>query len=347
MIKKNKHSNKMNKGIVFAGNLIVDYVKIVNSYPEAGMLADIHKTSKCIGGCAANTSVDLARMDSSIPVKCIGMVGNDNNGEYIISVLKKYGIDTSNILVNDNLETSFTDVISVESTGERTFFHARGANAKFSFERIDFDGINADIFHMGYALLLDSFDSADTEYGTVMAKTLAKAKEKGQKTSMDVVSDNSGRFQEVVIPSLKYCDYIIINEVEASLICGLPARGDRSEILAENIEAMCSLLFEKGVREKVIIHSPEAGWYMDNNGECFCIPSLKLPEGYMKGTVGAGDAFCAGILYSIYKGFDPELSLRLASAAAAANLSCENSIDGMRTFEEIILLEKQFDRKSK
>jgi sugar/nucleoside kinase (ribokinase family) len=335
----------MKKGIAFAGNLIVDYVKIIDYYPVTGMLANIRKVSKCIGGSAANTSVDIAQMDCSIPVKCIGMVGNDVNGQYIISVLQKYGIDTSYIKVHEKLETSFTDVMTVKDTGERTFFHARGANAKFSFEHIDFDNINADIFHIGYALLLDSFDAEDKEYGTVMAKTLAKVKEKGIKTSMDVVSENSDRFKKIIAPSLKYCDFLIINEVEASLICDIPVRNNENKIVIKNIVDICKKLLEMGVNEKVIIHFPEAGWYMDKGGKSLCIPSLELPRGYIKGTVGAGDAFCAGMLYSIYKEFDPELSLRLASNAAAANLSEKNSIDGMRPFGEIMLLEKQYKRK--
>ena len=92
-------------------------------------------------------------------------------------------------------------------------------------------------------------------------------------------------------------------------------------------------MFKKGVNEIGIIHAPEAGWYMDKSGKFICVPSIDLPIDFINGSVGAGDAFCAGILYAIYKNFDPEFSLRLASAAAAANLSQENSIDGMGNIE--------------
>ena len=63
--------------------------------------------------------------------------------------------------------------------------------------------------------------------------------------------------------------------------------------------------------------------------------SFKLPKGYIKGSVGAGDAFCAGCLYAIYKGYDADWMLRYAAAAAAANLSQPDSVSGMKTDTEL------------
>jgi sugar/nucleoside kinase (ribokinase family) len=330
----------MNKGILFAGNLIIDYIKIIDKYPATGMLSNIYSSRRCIGGCAANTSVDISKIDSSVPVKVIGMIGDDENGEYILSVLRNNNIDVKGIIKSNLLPTSFTDVMTVKNTGERTFFHARGANAGLAYKHIGFKKISADIFHIGYALLLDSLDAEDSEYGTVMAKTLAEAKKNGLKTSIDVVSENSKRFVRIVTPSLKYCDYLIINEVEASRISGIPARGGSGKIINDNIKRICSGMFDRGVKEITAIHSPEAGWYMDRSGKFLKVASLNLPDNFIKGTVGAGDAFCAGMLYSIFKGFDPEYSLKIASASAAASLSHENSIDGMRPIEELLKLEK-------
>ena len=61
----------------------------------------------------------------------------------------------------------------------------------------------------------------------------------------------------------------------------------------------------------------------------------------IKGKVGAGDAFCAGMLYSLYKEFDPEYSLRVAGAAAGCNLTEKNSIDGLRTFDKMMEFESE------
>ena len=82
--------------------------------------------------------------------------------------------------------------------------------------------------------------------------------------------------------------------------------------------------------------------YLTEKGACGVVPSLKLPEGYIKGSVGAGDAFCAGVLYSLYKGYSIEEALAAANAAAAANLSAADSVSGLRPIGEILELAEKY-----
>jgi sugar/nucleoside kinase (ribokinase family) len=82
-----------------------------------------------------------------------------------------------------------------------------------------------------------------------------------------------------------------------------------------------------------------------NRDGSFCIvPSLKLPQGYIKGTVGAGDAFCAGCLYAIYHGYDDRAMLEFASGAAACNLAAEDSVSGMKDKKYIHDLIENYER---
>ncbi len=326
----------MDKGFAIAGGLIVDYVKIIDSYPKPGMLSNISSISRCIGGCAGNTLIDLAVIDPGLQLSCIGKVGGDENGAYIKELMGSYGVDTENIVTSEDVSTSFTDVMTVSGTGERTFFHGRGANAEFRMEDINFDAIDASIFHMGYALLLDSFDAPDSGFGTVMARALAMAQERGMKTSMDAVSDSTGRFADVVRPSLKHCDYAIMNEIEAGMTTGIDPRDKDGGLIVKNLKPILESMMECGVSEYAVVHMPELGCAMDSGGNFFIEGSYELPKGYIKGSVGAGDAFCAGMLYSIYKGWDMPSALKFANGAAAFNLSAENSISGMKGREEIL-----------
>lgn len=334
----------MRKGITIAGNLIVDYVKEIDSYPSQAMLGNIASVQQSVGGCVANTIVNLAKIGAEIDLAAIGMVGDDSNGKYIKKVLTKHNIDISGIGVTKEAMTSFTDVMTSDEGKVRTFFHARGANAIFDFEDIDFERIKSRFFHMGYALLLDGFDAKDEEYGTVMAKTLAAAKRYGLKTSMDVVSENGNRFRKVVTPSLKYCDNLIINEVEASMICNLPVRINK-KLDKDCLRKVCGKLISCGVNERVIVHAPEAACAMTKDGEFVVVPSLLLPDGFIRGAVGAGDAFCAGVLYSLYKEYDLEYTLTIGAAAAACNLSELNSVDGMRSISLIVEMIKSYPRQ--
>ena len=320
-----------------------DTVKVIDTYPAKGMLGTITDIDRGVGGCAPNTIIQIAKIDGSIPLFACGMTGSDEDGRYIVDTLKKFGINTDGVLVNKDKVTSFTDVMNAKDDNSRTFFHARGANAVYGYDDIDFDSITARFFHIGYALLMDALDAEDEQFGTVMAKALHTAKQKGMITSMDVVSENSDRFARIVTPSLKYCDNLIINEVEASMTVNLPVR--KGDVLDEALlKDVCLALLDKGVGSLVVIHAPEAACSMDKQGNFHFVPSLKLPDGFIKGSVGAGDAFCSGMLYSLYKEYDIEDALLFSAGAAACNLSEYNSTDGMKSAEGIRELIKLYKR---
>ena len=80
------------------------------------------------------------------------------------------------------------------------------------------------------------------------------------------------------------------------------------------------------------------------SGEVNSVNSLKIPKEEIKGSVGAGDAFCAGCLYGLYHHYRDQQILEFASAAAACNLFAANSIDGMRSAEEILKVAEKYGR---
>ena len=334
----------MNKGIAVGGNIVVDYVKTIGGYPKEGNLSTITEVSKAVGGALPNVLLDLSRMDERLPLKAVGLVGEDADGEWILETLCQHGIDTTQIKKDNRIGTSFSDVMTVGDTGARTFFHYRGTNQLLNVEHFDFERLDTDILHLGYALLLDALDAPDEEYGVVMARLLDKAQKNGLRTSLDVVSENSTRFSRIVPPSLRYCNYFIVNEVEASLTTGIEARDADDRLLVENMERICKRLLDMGVNDLVVIHAPEGAFAMDQKSMYYVQGALKLPDGYIKGTVGAGDAFCAGVLYSLYKQWKVEKALQIGTAAAACCLSERNATDGMA---DIGTIEKLYDSAAK
>lgn len=331
------------KGITIAGNIVIDIVKNIEVYPSVGMLSDVTDISYSVGGCAPNTSINLAKIDRRIPISVIGKVGTDENGRYVVSQLQKYGIGVGKISYSSQNPTSFTDVMSIPS-GERTFFHKRGANAEFAPSDIDISSLNCDIFHIGYILLLDRFDAEDKQYGTAMARVLHDVQKRGIKTSIDVVSDSSGNFEKKVIPALKYCNYVIINEIECCGIWHLDPRTPSGGVNRVNIRLAMEKTLAAGVKDRVVVHCKEMSFAMDSKGNFTEVPSLKVPKEDIKGTVGAGDAFCAGCLYSLYNGYSDRQMLEFASAAAACNLLEANAVDGMKERNEILRLAEQYGR---
>ena len=330
------------KGLCIAGNMIVDILYPVTGLPKPGELTSIQEgISRATGGAACNVIGDLALMDSALPLTALGRVGLDAEGDYILDTLRTYeNVDLS--MVKREGKTSFTAVMADSISKERTFFHYRGANARFCEEDIDWDRIDADFLHIGYILLLDTLDGEDPEYGTKMARLLCHARERGIKTSLDVVSETGDRFKRLVPPSLKYTDYCIINEVEASQVTGIALRDAAGNLLRDTIPGVLEKIKEYGVSHWAVIHSPEGGYGMDSRGEPVECPAINLPPDYIKGKVGAGDAFCAGAIYAASQGGSLEEGLELGNAAAAASLSMPGASEGMLSVEELRKFKTRF-----
>ena len=313
-------------GIAVAGTILVDKLNEIGAYPASGELTKILSVSRAVGGAVPNVGIDIKRVDPTIPVSAIGKIGNDADGDFLVETLEANDVDAS-LLVRGELPTSFTDVMSIVG-GQRTFFTYPGACADFGVDDVDFEKLDAKMLHLGYFLLLDKVDSGDGE------KILKAAQERGIKTSIDLVSENSDRYH-IVKDCLKYTDNLIINELEAGMIAGIKP-------CHENLEKIARALKDMGVSERVIIHMPETGVCLSDNG-FFELPSWELPKGFIKGKTGAGDAFCAGALIGIYRGLDEMGILTLAQKSATASLSAADAIGGMVSEAEIDAMLKEMN----
>jgi len=233
-------------------------------------------------------------------------------------------------------------VMTEVDTGRRTFFHCRGANALWKGEGLDFKKSKAKIFHLGYLLLLDAIDAPDRTYGTRGAALCAAAQKAGLKTSIDCVSEDSDRFANIVSPILPHTDYCILNELEAGKTTGFTIRRPDGTLDTVALRHAAGALLQLGVKELVCVHFPEGGFARARGGEDFWQPSLRLPQKYIQGAAGAGDAFCTGMLLGIHEGWEIQRSLFTAVCAAAANLSDSTCTGGMKNLRSVLALAKKY-----
>lgn len=332
----------MRKGICCAGNMIVDVTYPIETWPNQNELTHITgEIERTAGGLVCNTLIDLAKLDPTLPLQASGFAGYDAEGELMIQRLGEHpNIDTS--MIRRDGRTSFSVVMSNNQTKERTFFQYAGSNADYGEEHIDWGKLKADIFHIGYILLLPHLDEPDPEYGTKMARLLHRVQKMGIRTSIDVVSESGDRFRRLVTPALRYTDYCVINELEAQQTTGVLLRDEQGTLHCENFPKALAALKDLGVSTWAVIHCPEMGVGLDELGNYICQPSLKLPNGYIQGAVGAGDAFCAGILYGAETGRNLEESLQLGVSVAAASLRCVGASEGVGSLTEILALYKAY-----
>ena len=328
-------------GLLAGGNWIVDAVKVIDTWPQQDALANIFSTAKGTGGSPFNVLVDLAIMGVPFPLEAVGLVGDDENGRWIVEECQRRKIATATLQNTSEAPTSYTDVMTVQASGRRTFFHARGSNALLESRHFDFGKTNAKIFHLGYLLLLDKLDEPCATHGTVGAEVLARATDAGIKTSIDCVSEDSDRFARIVTPALMHVDTCIMNEFEAGRVTGRKVRNGETLDRKALREAMEALL-EAGVRERVVVHYPEGACILERGGEWHEHGSVRLPVGYIKGAAGAGDAFTAGLLFSWHEKRPLDEALRIGVCAAAANLSAETCTGGLKPIAECLAIGTQF-----
>lgn len=330
------------RGLLAGGNWIIDQVKIIDVYPQPEQLANIRSQSQGTGGAPYNVLVDLARARAPFPLYGAGLVGADPLGQHILADCKAHKIDTRHLGTSSKAPTSYTDVMTEAGHGRRTFFHARGANALWRGEDLEFKKTKARIFHLGYLLLLDALDQPDEKFGTKAARLLAEAQAAGLKTSVDVVSEDSDRFMQIVTPALQHVDYCILNEIEAGKTTGFKIRQADGRVDTVALRHAAGALLQRGVREIVVIHFPEGAFARTRRGDDFWQSSLKLPPDYVAGTAGAGDAFCAGVLWGLHEGWETQRLLLTGVCLAAASLSDATCTAGVKSLNQALSLAKKF-----
>ena len=322
-------------GILAGGNFIVDRVKQIDLYPEQDQLALIRAETLGTGGGAYNLLKDMAIMDPTIPLEAIGLVGNDSLGDWIVQDCSDSSIDVSQLRRTADAPTSYTDVMSVVSTGRRTFFHQSGANALLDKPDFDFSTTRARIFYLGYPCLLDRLDQFDGDGRTGAARVLAQARRHGMTTAADLVSGQHPHFREIVIAAAAELDYLLLNEIEAGWIVGRTLRDGESIVPDAAVEAAAEIL-QLGVGHTVVIHYEEGAVARNSQGDVASVRSLELSADEILGAAGAGDAFGAGFLHGVHEGIPTEEALYQGVCCAAACLSHPSCTGGMKPLAECL-----------
>jgi len=328
------------RGIIAAGTFTVDRVKIVDEWPEEEHLAVITSTDKNGGGSAHNLGVDMRHLNPEIPVAAIGLLGIDDDASYLRNKLNSEGIDTTQLHSTDQAGTAFTDVISDSTTGKRTFFHHRGANDALRPEHFDFSLCDERILHLGLLGVHALMDSAcvyrGRNYSNGWVAVLESARTFGIKTNLELVSIAADAIQRIATPCIEYLDSLIINEYELSALSGSPTvDGDgipRAELCAD---AACSVVNESGL-PLLVVHYPKAAVAVSADGNVAYLDAFTVDPSEIQSSVGAGDAFAAGMLHGLHERWELQKSLELGHAAAAASLRSSNTVGSVESVEKCL-----------
>ena len=313
------------RGILAGGNFIIDHVKVISDWPEQDALATIRSESMGNGGGPYNLLKDLAAMGVDLPLAAIGKVGRDANGGWILDDCRSAGIDVTRLTSTDEAPTSYSDAMTVQGTGRRTFFHQPGANATLCADDFDLASSPARILYLGYLMLLASLDERDDEGRTGASRVLESAVAAGMRTAVDMVSTADPALRDVVLAALPFTDLLFLNELEASRVLGRPVKANAGSLAGAAAE-----LLGLGVRRAVVAHVADGAVAVTREGERHAHGRVLMPDAMIAGSTGAGDAFAAGFLRAWHEGETLGTCLHEGVCVAASSLTAGSASDGVR-----------------
>ncbi len=324
-------------GIFCAGCWTLDQIRIVNQWPEEESLAMTLRTDRQGGGSAHNVSIDLKKMDHSLPVFTAGIIGTDSAGDFLFEQATHWKVDTTQLHRSSEASTSFTDVMSVESTGKRTFFHHTGANDLVTPDHIDFTHCPANILHLGLLGVHKILDEPWENEPNGWVEVLKRAKAKGLHTNIEMVSIDAQTNRRLALPCLDYLDSLIINDYEAACLSNIETI-ENGQTSADACMAAAEALLKMGSMNTVIVHFPDGAAAINTVGEKMLVPSVTIDTKFVKSSVGAGDAFTAGVLYGKCTGLKLKSCVQLGHAVAAASLQSDTTVGSVKSVDECLQL---------
>ncbi len=282
-------------GVAVFGSIAQDMYLYIRGGFSLGSSRVAEEFKISAGGSAANTAVALSRL--GIQVGFAGAVGNDDAGHFLIEDLRNEGVDTTTVQVIDGRITSRVYVIVDLDTGERGMVGIRDAGRFFELREDVVDYIvSARYLHVsGYML-----ENEPGRSRTIELMELVKRKGKEVVTLLDLTQEVSdkGLIREIG----KNIDYLLGNESEF-LFLGCRPREEELRKVQEELGCK-GLVVKLGDRGSIAYVSGE----LYHKG-AFDVPVID--------TTGAGDAFNAGFIYGLVKGYDIDTCLEIGNAAGA------------------------------
>jgi len=323
-------------GVLCAGTVLVDVAKVIDAYPALDHLATIEQVSLSTGGPGLNMAVDLRMLGAAFPIGVLGAVGDDEHGAFILAECARLGIEVAGVRTLAGAVTSFTDGMIERDGGRRTFFHHSGANALFDASAADLG--RARVLHAGAPGIHPVMDRPRPGGGNGWSALLQRAQAAGLHTNLEMVSLAPDRTTRVALPCLPYLDSIVINELEAGALTGIEAPAPTADGPADwpALEAMALGLIEHGVSALAVVHVPAGCAAAAPGGRTWRQGSVRLPREQVRSTIGAGDAFAAGVILGLHEGWPVERCLRLAVASAAACVRSPNTSDGIKPADQCL-----------
>ena len=281
--------------VVVVGGANVDLTVRTPTLPQRGETVQGESVQTAFGGKGANQA--LAARRAGAHVAFIGKLGEDNYGHDLARFLRQERIDISSTRRTSALPTGLA-LITLDQRGQNQITVASGANADLTVD--DLAGLASQL-HQSQVFVAQ----LENPLATIEA-ALRQAKTAGLMTIL-----NPAPARQLPARMVPLIDYLIPNEVEASLLSGQSIRTPKQAGLA------ASQLQRLGYRNVIITLGKQGLIYMDNDAPVH-MPGLTVQT---VDTTAAGDTFVGYFACAIAEGQVLAEALSLANAAAALSVT--------------------------
>ena len=279
--------------IIVIGSLNMDLVVQAERTPLAGETLAARTFTTIPGGKGANQAVAAARLASGGAVRMVGRVGEDAFGAQLTHNLAAEGIDTAEVRQLPGVSTGVALII-VEPSGENRILIVAGANGQLP--PADIAALDGLIASAGLVLL--QFE--------VPMPTVERAIQAANAHNVPVLLNPAPAYP-LPAAALAGVDILVLNEVEAQMLTGLPVSDEHSalnaarRLLAGRTRLVVVTLGTKGA----LALAPDAALHVP----AFAVQAVD--------STAAGDAFIGALAAMLNDGKGLEESVTFASAAGA------------------------------
>jgi ribokinase len=297
------------------GNINMDWICKLSHLPTPDEKTNIQSLTIFPGGAAGNFATSLARLGS--PVSIFGHVGDDAEGHEAIRSLQSEHVDTSRVILENDLSTGLV-IILVGEEGQTMKLRHRGANARLSPQDIT------------PALLKDVQIAYAASVSIPIAQQVASVSQKvGAKSAIDVGEELTKQSLDDVRDLICSYSIVFMNQVVFERIFNqVPTLSNAQAEIGGNLEVLNITLGRKGsitATETTVFETP-----------AFAVDAVD--------TTGAGDAFAAGFIHYFHLKTPLQEAAKRAVACAALQITAPGGRAGLPTahqVESFIQTEKQ------
>jgi ribokinase len=242
-------------------------------------------------------------------------IGDDAFGRTLWQWLEERGVNLDGLTRSDTHATS-TSVILFSDATNQVVYHHLGATSQIRPEDVP-----GHLLAEGGVLLASSYPLIHELRNGGLQKILRRAQEAGCITALDIgPAIGDPVTLEEIVPLLPYTHYLIANTHEINVLAGTD---DWETAAAKTLNAGAQNLIVKRGRDGASVRGHITG--VD-------VPGFNVEANI---SVGAGDAFNAGFLYSVKRGLSVEQAIRYGNAVGALVVSGERGALSAPTLGEI------------